>query len=236
MLSQTQLFSAQSGFAEISRQFEKRALDDLLRWTLWTFGDKVVQVTSLQPVGMVILDHLAKLSPGIRVVTIDTSFLFPETYQLWEDVQRRYAIQLEVRRSTVTPLTQAREYGQKLWETAPDKCCHIRKVQPLDEALSGLDAWITGIRRDQSPTRANTPLIGWDAKHAMVKLSPLAHWSHDDVWRYIRQHELPYNRLHDEGYASIGCAQCTAPASSAGGERSGRWQGLEKVECGIHLS
>ncbi|MBV7338853.1 phosphoadenylyl-sulfate reductase [Chloroflexi bacterium TSY] len=235
MPSQTQLFSKQSGFGGINQQFARRPLEDLLRWTMWTFGDRVAQVTSFGPPGMVILDHLVKLNPDIRVMTIDTSFLFPETYELWEDIEKRYLIQIEVRRSTVTPLMQAREYGHQLWDTDPDHCCQIRKVVPLRTALQDMDAWITGIRRDQAPSRANTPLIGWDHGKEMVKINPLAHWSRTQVWRYIHEHDLPYNRLHDRGYSSIGCAQCTKPSTIPDDERSGRWSGQQKVECGIHL-
>lgn len=236
MPAHTPLFSAQSGFDEINRQFEKRSVEDLLCWTLWTFGDKVAQVTSFGPAGMVILDHLARLSPGVRVITIDTSFLFPETYELWQEIQRRYPIQLEIRRSALSPLAQAQQYGQRLWERDPDKCCEIRKVTPLNEAMQGLDAWITGLRRDQSPTRTAIPLLGWDNRYQLVKVNPLALWTRNEVWRYIHQRDIPYNPLHDRGYTSIGCAQCTRPAVNSDDERSGRWYGQSKIECGIHYT
>ncbi|NJN83180.1 MAG: phosphoadenylyl-sulfate reductase [Caldilineaceae bacterium] len=164
------------------------------------------------------------------------AFLFPETYDLWRTIERRFPIELVVRRSTVSPLTQAREHGQNLWTVDPDRCCNIRKVVPLREALQGLDAWITGIRRDQSSTRSKASLLGWDARHELVKVNPLAHWSGEQVWRYIRQHDLPYNNLHDQGYSSIGCAQCTRPSADLQDERSGRWFGQQKLECGIHYA
>ena len=205
-----------------------------LEWSLGAFGDKIAQVTSFGPAGIVILDHLARLAPGLRVITIDTHFLFPETYQLWEEIQQRYPIRLEVRRPQMTPDEQAHLYGSELWRHEPDACCDIRKVTPLADALTGLDAWISGIRRDQSPSRAQTALVDWDDRHAMVKLNPLAAWPKARVWHYIRKHQLPYNRLHDQAYSSIGCTHCTR-ASTGGDERSGRWSGQQKTECGIHL-
>lgn len=234
MINQKQLFNRDSSFNELNRQFKSLSLDDVLRWCLWTFGDKVAQISSFGPAGIVILDRLAQLAPGIRVITIDTSFLFPETYALWQELQQRYNFHLEVRRAKVTPLQQFQLHGNKLWETDPDRCCRIRKVVPLAEALSGFDAWITGIRRDQSASRANTNIIGWDQKHEMVKINPLAHWTQVDVWNVIRKDNLPYNELHLDGYVSIGCAQCSSPSEPCGDERAGRWSGKSKTECGIH--
>lgn len=232
----TSPFNAQTDFSEINHRFESRPLNDLFQWALSTFGDRVAQVTSFGSTGMVILDHLAKLSPGIRVITLDTQFLFDETYALWEEVQRRYPIQLDIRRPSLSPEDQAQKYGPKLWQISPNWCCYLRKVLPLDEVLQELDAWFTGLRRDQSTTRAYVPLVGWDSKYNMVKINPLASWTRSQVWSYILDHKLPYNTLHDQGYASVGCTHCTRPTADAGNERSGRWQGFQKTECGIHLS
>ncbi|MCB0194243.1 MAG: phosphoadenylyl-sulfate reductase [Anaerolineae bacterium] len=229
-------FTVQYDFAQLNDHFETRSLDDFLEWSLCTFGDKVTQVTSFGPSGMVILDHLARLSPGIRIITIDTHFLFDETYALMEQVQQRYPIQLDIRGSHLTPDSQAKTYGPALWESAPDHCCHLRKVVPLGDALHELDAWITGLRRDQSPTRANMPLVTWDKKYDLVKLNPLASWNRGQVWSYILKHKIPYNPLHDQGFASIGCTHCTHPTSNITDERSGRWKGRTKTECGIHLA
>jgi len=228
-------FSFESDFGDLNRHFETGSLDDLLRWSLTTFGDKMAQVTSFGPDGIVILDHLARLSPGVKVIAIDTNFLFPETYSLWEQVRQRYPIQLEVHQPSLTPKAQAQQYGPELWAVHPDQCCQLRKVTPLEGALQGLNAWITGLRRDQSPTRANLPLVSWDARYRLVKINPLAGWSRNQVWAYIWKHNLPYNALHDRGYPSIGCAPCTRPAVTPDDERSGRWSGQQKVECGIHL-
>lgn len=228
-------FSQESDFSGYNRYFEDRPLPDFLHWSLATFGDQVAQVTSFGPTGMVILDHLARLSPGIRIITIDTGFLFAETYALLEEVQRRYPIQLEVRRSPLSPASQAEVYQPELWQANPDLCCHLRKVIPLEIALTGLAAWLTGLRRDQASTRVKLPLVGWDAKHKLVKLNPLAGWNRSQVWGYLVENKIPYNRLHDQGYASIGCTPCTRPSLGTADERSGRWQGQRKVECGIHL-
>jgi phosphoadenosine phosphosulfate reductase len=229
-------FNQQCDFQPINRHFVEKSLEELLTWSFSTFGDTVVQVTSFGPTGMVLLDHLARLKPGTRVITVDTGFLFPETYELMEAVQRRFAINLDVRRPALTPDEQAAQHGDQLWASAPDHCCYLRKVLPLQEALQdGVNAWFSGLRRDQSMTRAHLHLVAWDSSYDIIKINPLADWTRAQVWKYIIEHNLPYNPLHDQGYASIGCAHCTRPTTSATDERSGRWQGLDKTECGIHL-
>ena len=228
-------FDASTDFTSLNTFFARRSLDDVLQWGLATFGDQMAQVTSFGPGGMVILDHLARLSPGVRVITIDTNFLFDETYALLEQVQQRYPIHLEVRQASITPAAQTQVYGPNLWQVKPDLCCYMRKVAPLRAAMSGLNAWIAGLRRDQAPTRANVTLVNWDPRYQLVKINPLAYWTGRQVWAYIQQHQLPYNPLHDQGYASIGCSQCTRPNLNAIDERAGRWVGQRKIECGIHL-
>ncbi len=229
-------FTAETDFSEINRYFANRSLDDLLSWSLATFGAKVALITSFGPTGMVVLDRLAKLSPGIKIITIDTDFLFEETYTLRERVQRRYPIQLEIRKSALTPAVQAQIYQPQLWQVNPDLCCHIRKVAPLAEVLGGLEAWLTGLRRDQSATRTDLPLVAWDDKYHLVKINPLANWTRSQVWTYLLENDVPYNHLHDQGYASIGCTHCTRPGDNSGDERTGRWQGSSKVECGMHYN
>lgn len=228
-------FNAESNFEPINHYFEQRSLDELLTWSLQTFGDRIAQVTSFGPSGMVILDYLARLSPGFRVITLDTQFLFDETYALMDEITHRYPIRLDVRRPEQSPDQQAKTCGPQLWTANPDLCCHLRKVVPLTLALDGLDAWITGLRRDQSLTRQDLPLVAWDQKYELVKINPLAHWSRDRVWKYLLKHNVPYNSLHNRGYASIGCTHCTHPTANAADERSGRWQNHAKTECGIHL-
>ena len=184
---------------------------------------------SFQKEESVLLDMLLEREPRARIFTLDTHVLFPESYALWRELEQRYGIKLEVYEGPSLG-RQAATHGEALWERNPDLCCSIRKVAPLAEALSGLDGWITGVRRDQAPSRADTPKLGWDERHELWKASPLADWTDEDVWAYVREHELPVNPLHERGYASIGCTHCTAP----GAGREGRWVGIGKTECGLH--
>jgi len=184
---------------------------------------------SFQKEESVILDMLLEREPRARVFTLDTHVLFPESYALWRELEQRYGIRIEVFEGPSLG-RQAATHGEALWERNPDLCCSIRKIAPLAEALSGLDGWITGVRRDQAPSRATTPKLGWDDRHELWKASPLADWTDDDVWAYVRERDLPVNPLHDRGYASIGCTHCTAP----GDGREGRWSGTGKTECGLH--
>ena len=160
---------------------------------------------------------------------LDTLVLFPETYALLEQTEARYGITVE-RATGPTLEEQAATHGDRLWEREPDACCGLRKLTPLRDKLAGLDAWITGIRREQSPARANARKVEWDAKHSLWKINPIADWSEKDVWRRIHERSLPYHPLHDQGYASIGCTHCTRP----GAGREGRWAGSDKIECGLH--
>jgi phosphoadenosine phosphosulfate reductase len=227
-------FNVNSNFGDLNDYFAERPLDEFLSWCLSTFSERIAQVSSFGSAGMVLLDHLARLRPGIKVITIDTDFLFEETYALHEQVQGRYPIQLEIYKPTLTPEMQTKLFGPNLPQNNPNLCCHLRKVLPLQEALQGLDAWMTGLRRDQSSTRANLPLIMWDEKYQLVKINPLANWTRNQIWNYILEHRIPYNPLHDQGYASIGCTYCTSPTVNPTDERSGRWLGFDKIECGIH--
>ena len=184
---------------------------------------------SFQKEESVLLDMLLEREPRARIFTLDTHVLFPESYALWRELEQRYGIKIEVYEGPSLG-RQAATHGEALWERNPDLCCSIRKVAPLAEALSGLDGWITGVRRDQAPSRADTPKLGWDERHELWKASPLADWTDEDVWAYVRERELPVNPLHERGYASIGCTHCTAP----GAGREGRWVGIGKTECGLH--
>jgi phosphoadenosine phosphosulfate reductase len=219
---------------ELNGGLEALSLTEFLRWSLDTFGEKIAHVTSFGPSGVVILDHLLRIKPNARVITLDTEFLFEETYDLWQSIERRYAIGIEVIRPKLSPEDQAARYGTKLWESEPDTCCDLRKVQPLAGALTGLNGWYTGVRRDQAGQRSTTQLVAWDVRYNLFKLSPLANWTKQQVWKYIRDNDVPYNHLHDAGYTSIGCTHCTRPPADADDERSGRWAGKQKTECGLH--
>jgi phosphoadenosine phosphosulfate reductase len=190
---------------------------------------RVALACSFQKEETVLLDMLFALEPNARVFAIDTHHLFPQTYAYWRDVEQRYGTSIEVFAGP-SPDELAAVHGERLWEQKPDLYLAIAKVAPLVTALAGLDAWVTGIRRDQSPTRAEAPKLGWDEQHELWKASPLADWTDEMCWEYIRARELPYNPLHDRGYDSIGDSHSTQP----GAGRSGRWVGIDKVECGIH--
>ena len=203
--------------------------EDVVRLMVERLHPKLSLACSFQKEEAVLLDVLLEAEPSARVFALDTHVLFPETYDVWRAVEKRYGTRIEVYEGPSLG-RQAATHGDALWEHNPSLCCSIRKVAPLGRALAGLDGWITGMRRDQSPTRVDTPKIGWDDRHELWKANPLADWSDDDVWAYIRERELPYNELHDRGYASIGCTHCTAPGTG----REGRWSGIEKTECGLH--
>jgi phosphoadenosine phosphosulfate reductase len=189
---------------------------------LGAFPGRVALACSFQKEESVLLDMLFELEPQARVFAIDTHHLFPETYELWNEVERRYRTTIE--RFEGGPVDDG------LWDTNPDLYLAIAKVEPLNRALLDLDAWITGIRHDQSPTRADAPKLAWDDKHELWKANPLADWTDDDCWAYIRERGLPYNALHDRGFDSIGDVHSTEPGKG----RAGRWAGTDRTECGIH--
>jgi phosphoadenosine phosphosulfate reductase len=209
--------------------------DDALRWGLAQFGSRLAIASSFGAEDMVLIDVASRLGQPFRVFTLDTDFLFPETYALIETVEKRYGIRVERTKSEFTPEAQAENFGASLWASQPDQCCQLRKVEPLKRFLAGLGAWVTGVRRDQAPTRAHTRKLEWDAKFGLVKLNPLADWTWRKVWDSIRENEIPYNPLHDRNYSSIGCTYCTRPVQPGEDPRAGRWSGFNKTECGLHI-
>jgi phosphoadenosine phosphosulfate reductase len=211
------------GLATAPRIPNLEALDaeGVLRHMLALHHPSLALACSFQKEEAVLIDMLLRLEPGARVFTIDTGALFPETYQAWRDLETHYGIRVEI--------FDAQDPSGVGWSAG--RCCSERKVAALDRALEELDAWITGLRREQGPTRADARKLEFDARRGVFKASPLADWSEADVWAYIAEHSVPYNPLHDRGYASIGCSPCTLPGSG----REGRWAGSDKVECGIHL-
>jgi phosphoadenosine phosphosulfate reductase len=208
---------------------EAMSAGEVLRYCLEQFPGKVALACSFQKEESVLLDMLFGIEPRARVFAIDTHYLFPETYELWRAVEQRYQTTVEVFEGP-SPKELAATHGEELWERKPDLYLAVAKVEPLVRALGGLDAWISGIRREQSPTRANAQKIGWDAAHELWKANPLADWSDDDCWAYIRERGLPYNALHDRGYESIGDTHSTIP----GAGREGRWADTGRTECGLH--
>ena len=215
---------------QLPSDVESMGAREILRFCLDSFPGKVALACSFQKEESVLLEMLFELESKARVFAIDTHYLFPETYELWREVERRYATKIETFEGP-SPEELAAAHGERIWETKPDLYLAIAKVEPLNRALIDLDCWITGVRRDQAPTRANAPKLGWDAAHELWKASPLADWSDDDCWSYIRERGLPYNPLHDRGYASIGDTHSTIP----GAGREGRWAGTGRTECGLHV-
>jgi phosphoadenosine phosphosulfate reductase len=209
---------------------------DLLAWAFSTYGKDVALATGMGVEGMALLDIAHRINPDVKVFTGDTEFLFPETYDLIDRVEARYGIKIERLYSELTPRNQEAVYGKALWENDPDQCCNVRKVEPLRRKLATLDAWITAIRRDQTSARAAIRKIDWDPKFDLVKISPLADWTREQVWSYVLEHDVPYNPLHDRNYPSIGCTHCTRAVLPGEDQRAGRWSGSGKIECGLHTS
>jgi len=184
--------------------------------------------------GCALIDVIARHSLRVDLFTLDTGLLFPETLELWRRLEDRYGVTVRAVRPERSVPEQAAEFGDRLWERAPDLCCSMRKVLPLKSALAGFDAWVSAIRRDQTRERSSTSVVEWDEKFGLVKVSPLANWTSADVWSYVRTHDVPFNPLHERGYPSIGCLPCTSPVFPGEDPRAGRWRGLERKECGIH--
>lgn len=213
---------------------EKWKPEETLRWAFSTFKNDVAMASAFGAEGLVLIDIATRVNPAMNIFIGDTEFLFPETYDLIDRVERHYGVNVERIVSALTPEEQERVQGPALWSRNPDLCCSIRKVEPLRKKLSELKAWITSIRRDQTSVRANAHKVEWDDKFQLVKINPLADWTSDMVWTYIRRHKVPYNALHDRNYPSIGCTHCTRAVRPGEDPRAGRWSGFQKTECGLH--
>ncbi len=223
----------------LADQFENATVTDLLRWAWERFGTRAAIGTSFQGAGLVMIHHAMKAGLPIPVFTLDTQLLFPETYELKRRLENFFELKIESLVPEQTPAEQAAEHGPELWLRKPDFCCQLRKVEPLSKKFEQLSVWITGLRREQSETRQKTRILElykFDVLRDgyILKLSPMAPWSRDQVWDYIRAHGIPYNPLHDRGYRSIGCTPCTRAVAEGENERAGRWTGFDKAECGIH--
>lgn len=199
---------------------EHAGAQEVLAYAVERFHPRLKTACSFQKEETVLAHMLSEITPEAKLFTIDTGVLFPETLATWKRFEERYGLEIEVIDATSPGAPWTRE-----------NCCGQAKVDALEQALTGVEAWVTGIRREQSPTRAGAPKLERDEKRGIWKLNPLADWSDRDLWSYIVRHDLPYNPLHDHGYDSIGCAPCTLPGSG----RDGRWAGEDKTECGIHL-
>ncbi len=215
-------------------RMEAKLPQDVLVLAVENFAGNLVLASSFGAEDVVLIDMLHKLAPTIPVFYLDTNKHFAETYETRDKLQERYQTKFIQVLPQMTLAEQEEKHGEKLWETDPNLCCQIRKVEPLQRVLSGYDAWITGIRRDQAPTRAHAKKVEWDDKFNLVKFNPLADWTMDQVWEYIHANQVPYNPLHDRHYPSIGCSVCTRPVLPGQDPRAGRWACFDKTECGLH--
>jgi len=215
--------------AETAPDLEPATTEEVLRFAVERFHPRLYVACSFQKEASVIMDLLVRIEPAVHFFTLDTGLLFRETYETWDRVEKHYGIEID-RQAGISLAEQSNRYGDRLWERDPDLCCEERKVIPLRDRLKGADAWVAGLRREQSRTRSSTKKIAWDKRHGLWKINPLAEWSEAEVWSYILANDVPYHPLHDQGYQSIGCTHCTRP--SAG--RHGRWAGTDKIECGLH--
>ena len=209
--------------------------EQVLAWAFDTFGATVAIASAFGAEGMVLIDIASRVRRNFRLFTLDTEFLFPETYNLMDQVEQRYGITIERVFPLNSPEEQDRVHGPALWQRNPDQCCNLRKVEPLRRKLCELRAWITSIRRDQTAARASAGKVEWDKSFGLVKINPLVAWTSKQVWQYIREHDLPYNTLHERNYPSIGCTHCTRAVHPGEDPRAGRWSGSSKTECGLHI-
>jgi phosphoadenosine phosphosulfate reductase len=221
--------------ASVQQDAETWTPQHILAWAFDTFGGRVAISSAFGAEGMVLIDVAARSGKDFRLFTIDTEFLFPETYALMDKIEEKYGITIEKVYSLLSPEDQARTHGDALWTRDPDRCCNLRKVEPLRRKLAELGAWITSIRRDQTSVRSNARRVEWDAKFGLVKINPIVDWTSKQVWRYIHDHDVPYNELHNQDYPSIGCTHCTRAVKPGEDPRAGRWSGFAKTECGLHI-
>jgi phosphoadenosine phosphosulfate reductase len=219
--------------AELQELLEDMSAEEAIGWVLDRFGRRAMIATSFQRTGSVIVDIATRVDPKARFFYVDTDVLFKETYETRDALEKRYGITFE-RYAGISLEEQAEKHGANLWARQPDACCGIRKVEPMKEALTGARCWVAGVRRSDSQTRSKTPKFAWDRRFGLWKLNPLADWSDDQIWNHIRENDVPYNELHDQGFPSIGCTHCTRPVTGGEEDRAGRWADFDKTECGIN--
>lgn len=214
--------------------------EEIVAWTLRRFaGRNLVVSTSFGMEGCALIDMVARHGVAAPIIYLDTMFLFPATYALRDRMVARYPhLRFENRGTTLTAEAQAERFGPELWRREPDRCCALRKVEPMRQALAGVEVWITGLMRSQGGERTAIRELQWNEAYGLVQVNPLAAWDRRRVWDYVVAHDVPYNELHERGYPTLGCTHCTVPVPGAGPReytRSGRWAGTDKTECGLHL-
>ncbi len=218
-----------------NRELEGASAEAVLRWAVSRFYPRLTMATAFGAEGCCILHLLAAIEPRVRVFNLDTGYQFAETLALRERIRERYGIEVEYVRAGQSVAEYEAEHGGPLYRIRPDQCCHDRKIVPLRKAVEGYTAWVSAIRKEQTGDRGRASIVQWDRKFNLVKVNPLLSWTRKDVWEFVLKNDVPYNPLHDQGYPSIGCWPCTAPAGEGQDERAGRWAGTGKKECGLHV-
>lgn len=221
---------------QASRMLEHATPEEILTWAVDNYYPRFTMATGLGPEGCVIISMLAKIEPRVYIFNLDTGYQFPETLNLRDRIAEKYGIEVDLQKPDLSPEEYERLHGGPVYSTNSDRCCYDRKISVLHRVAVHFEAWATGIRRDQNANRADTPIVKWDKKFGLVKISPLAAWTKKDVWNRIVNEKVPYNLLHDRGYPSIGCQPCTRAVMPGEDERAGRWSGCAKTECGLHTS
>ncbi|MGQ9629099.1 MAG: phosphoadenylyl-sulfate reductase [bacterium] len=234
--------SSELGIVEVAEDLESKGAQEVLRWALERYGRNIALASSFGAEDVVLIDMMVKIDPGARVFTLDTGRLPQETYDVMERIRSKYGLRIEVFFPDASAVEEmVGRYGPNLFYESVELrhlCCEVRKIEPLKRALSGLSAWICGLRREQAVTREGVRKVEIDESHgSIVKVNPLADWTSSDVWAYIRENDVPYNSLHDRGYPSIGCAPCTRAIEPGEHIRAGRWwwELPEQRECGLHM-
>jgi phosphoadenylyl-sulfate reductase (thioredoxin) len=218
--------------SRLAEAFEGAPPEEIVAAVVLRFSRKIALACSFGAEDCVLVDVVARHQLPVQIFTLDTGFLFPETQVLWRRLEERHGVRIVPAPADLPPIDRAQPPP---WERDPDACCHARKVVPLRAMLANQDAWVTGVRRDQTPDRASARVIEWDERFGLIKLNPLAAWTAADVAAYVKRHDVPINPLHERGYLSIGCAPCTSPVKPGEDPRAGRWRGREKTECGLHV-
>ena len=223
--------------AAANRELAGASPQEILRWAVARFHPRLLMATAFGAEGCCVIHMLADIEPGVKFINLETGYQFPETLELRERIKDRYGIVVEYVYPEQTVAEYEHEHGGPLHGLRPDQCCHDRKIRPLRRALERLAplAWISAIRKDQTTDRGRADVVQWDPKFNLVKVNPLLNWTKKDVWAFVTKHDVPYNPLHDRDYPSIGCWPCTRPVRDGEDDRSGRWDGKEKRECGLHV-
>jgi phosphoadenosine phosphosulfate reductase len=227
------LFEKEALIQQAAEEFETKTAQELIAFAVEKF-ESITLACSFGAEDVVLVDMIQKIKPSVDIFYLDTDVHFKETYETRDQLERHYGIKFVRAATDLTLDQQAEQYGPELWSTNPNQCCNLRKVEPLTTILGKYSSWITGIRRDQAPTRANSKKVEYDVKFGLVKFNPLASWTSEDVWEYIRNNNVIYNPLHDNYYPSIGCEKCTRQVMPGEDPRAGRWSGNDKTECGLH--